>query len=267
MAQQATQVLNTSVEKEAWDLYEVGSNEDVIVLAKRNPENFYVQHLGFLALYELTGKVATVSPKGISNLAPLVDAIQNFELGKNGEAVKNLNLYFQTQTNPLCFSIIQMAIKFYFRSEAYEDAKNIIIRYKKQWNDLSFSKEELICNYYLKRYDEVIKLFRENMKLLNDSDIHKLVGMALLFLDRHKEANLIFENIPNKLNLPSFEEKRKMYDSVYKNITDLEKKSNTLNHKDLEDMGFAYLFNGEYGKAEKMFLSLTEKLKSKLCNV
>lgn len=267
MAQQATQVLNTSVEKEAWDLYEVGSNEDVVVLAKRNLDNFYVQHLAYLALYELTGRVTKSAPKGISNLAPLVDAIQNFELGKSGEATKNLSLYFQTQANPLCFSIIQTAIKIYFRAEAYEDAKNIITRYKKQWNDLSFTKEELICNYYLKRYDEVIKLFRDHMKLLNDSDIHKLVGMALLFLDRHKEANLIFENIPNKLNLPSFEEKRKMYDSVYKNIVDLEKKSTTLNHKDLEDMGFAYLFNGEYGKAEKMFLSLTEKLKSKLCNV
>lgn len=267
MAQQATQVLTTSVEKEAWELFEVGANEDVVVLAKRHPDHFYVQHLGYLALYELTGRATIQAPKGISNLAPLVDAIQNFELGKTGEAVKNLNLYFQTQTNSLCFSIIQLAIKIYFRNEAYEDAKEIITRYKKQKNDLSFLKEELICSYYLKRYDEVIKLFRDNMKLLNDSDIHKLVGMALLFLDRHKEANLIFENIPNKLNLPSFEEKRKMYDSVYRNIAELEKKSSSLGHKDLEDMGFAYLFNGDYGKAEKMFLSLTAKLKSKLCNV
>ncbi|XDD44255.1 hypothetical protein AB3N58_07945 [Leptospira sp. WS60.C2] len=267
MAQQATQVLHSSVEKEAWDLYEVGSYEDVVVLAKRNPENYYVQHLGYLALYELTGRATISAPKGISNLAPLVDAIQNFELGKNGEACKNLNLYFQLQSNPLCFSIIQTAIKIYFREEAYEDAKNIILRYKKQWNDLSFIKEEVTCNYYLKRYDEVIKVFRDHMKQLNDPEMHKLVGMALLFLDRHKEANLIFENIPNKLNLPSFEEKRKTYDSVYRNIKELEKKSNSLNHKDLEDMGFAYLFNGEYGKAEKMFLTLTEKLKSKLCNV
>ncbi|TGL10473.1 hypothetical protein [Leptospira meyeri] len=267
MAQQATQVLNTSIEKEAWDLYEVGSNEDVVVLAKRHPESFYIQHLGYLALYELTGRATISAPKGISSLAPLVDAIQNHELGKTAEACNNLNLYFSTQTNPLCFSIIQTAIKIYFRAEAYEDAKSIIARYKKQWNDNSFVKEELISTYYLKRYDEVIKIFRDHMKLLNDSDIHKLVGMALLFLDRHKEANLIFENIPGKLNLPSFEEKRKMYDSVYKKIAELETKTNSLAHKDLEDMGFAYLFHGDYVKAEKMFLSLTEKLKSKLCNV
>ncbi|MCW7492166.1 hypothetical protein ND861_05790 [Leptospira sp. 2 VSF19] len=267
MAQQATQVLTTSIEKEAWDLYEVGSNEDVVVLAKRHPENFYIQHLGYLALYELTGRVTITPPKGISNLAPLVEAIQNYEMGKTSEASKSLNLYFITQTNPLCFPIIQTAIKIYFKAEAYEEANSVITRFKKQWNDNSFIKEELICTYYLKRYDEVIKVFRDNMKLLNDSDIHKLVGMALLFLDRHKEANLIFENIPGKLNLPSFDEKRKMYDSVYKKISELEAKTSSLNHKDLEDMGFAYLFHGDYVKAEKMFLSLTEKLKSKLCNV
>lgn len=52
-----------------------------------------------------------------------------------------------------------------------------------------------------------------------------------------------------------------------KKLGELEAKSNSLGHKDLEDMGFAYLFHGDYSKAEKMFLSLTEKLKSKLCNV
>lgn len=53
-------------------------------------------------------------------------------------------------------------------------------------------------------------------------EIHKIVGMSLLFLDRHKEANIIFDNIPGKLTLPSFEEKKESYKTVFSNISNLE---------------------------------------------
>ncbi|MDF3820115.1 hypothetical protein P3G55_09405 [Leptospira sp. 96542] len=267
MAQQATQVLNPTIEKEAWELYEVGSTEDVLVLSKKHPENFYVQHLSYLCAYELTGRGSFPSPKGISPLAPMVEAIVNFELGKYKEAATSVNLYFGVDSNPICFSLIQLALKIYFRADIYDKAYSIIVKYRKTWNDFSFIKEEISCAYFLKRYDEVIRIFRDHMKALNDTEIHKLVGMSLLFLDRHKEAGLIFDNIPNKLNLPSFEEKKKSYEAIYAKLGGMETNQTKLDHKELEDIGFAYLFHGEYDKAEKMFLTLTEKLKSKLCNV
>ncbi|TGL57452.1 hypothetical protein EHQ58_14315 [Leptospira ognonensis] len=266
MAQQATKGIHPSLEKEAWDLFEVGANEEVLLLAKSQPENHYIQHLAFLASYELKGNIAGISPKGISSLSPIVEAIVNFNNGRYIEAASHLSLYFQSANHAICYSIINLALKIYFRSENFSDALKIISIFKSKSNDQSFAKEEIIATYNLRKYEEVIKFFRENIKQLNDSDIHKIVGMSLLFLDRHKEANLIFENIPGKMNLPSFEEKRESYKTLFSNIGSMESNSGNLSMKELEDMGFAYLFHGEYEKAEKTFLSITSKLKPTLCN-
>ncbi|MDZ4726767.1 MAG: hypothetical protein SH817_11470 [Leptospira sp.] len=267
MAQQATKGIISSLEKEAWDLFEVGANEEVLLLADSHPNHQYIQHLGYLAYYELHGKVSKVSPKGISTLSPVVEALSNFSQGKYTDASNQIGLYYQSSQQTICYSIINLTLKIYFRSESYAAAKSVIALYKKSFNDLSFIKEEIIATYHLRKYEEVIKSFRENIKLLNDMEIHKIVGMSLLFLDRHKEANVIFENIPGKISLPSFEEKRESYKRVYSNISNLESKSNDLSMRELEDMGFAYLFHGDYEKAEKTFLSITSKLKSSLCTV
>ncbi len=265
MAQQAIKSIPSSVEKEAWDLFEVGANEEVLILANSHLENHYLQHLGYISSFEMSGKLTSVSPRGISSLSPLVEALSNFINGKYQEASNHLNLYFRSNNNLICYTIINLTLKIYFRSENYANALGIISNYKKKFNDHSFVKEEIIAMYHLRKYEDVIKNFRENIKKLNDSEIHKLVGMSLLFLDRHKEANVIFENIPGKVKLPSFEEKRESYKTLFSNISTLESKQKDLTMKELEDMGFAYLFHGEYEKAEKTFLSITSKLKSSLC--
>ncbi|MCZ8156107.1 MAG: hypothetical protein O9264_08310 [Leptospira sp.] len=267
MAQQATKGINSSLEKEAWDLYEVGASDEVINLAKQNLNNHYLQHLAYLASYELNGKLIDPSPKGISPLSPIVEALINFNAGIYKEAASQVSLYFQSQQALICHGIISLSIKIFFRSENYAEAKDVLTLYKKKFNDASFLKEEMIATYHLRKYEEVIKSFRENIKKLNDVEIHKIVGMSLLFLDRHKEANIIFENIPGRVKLPSFEEKRDAYSAVFSNISNLESRSKDLTMRELEDMGFAYLFHGEYEKAEKTFLSITSKLKSSLCNV
>ncbi|MCZ8342916.1 MAG: hypothetical protein O9301_07790 [Leptospira sp.] len=265
MAQHATQVFSASLEQEAWDLYEVGSTEELVQLTKNHPDSYFLQHLGYLATYELTGKVVPPTPKGISPLSPIVEAILNFQLGKQREAAAGIALYFKNPSNPICFSLLQIGIKVFFSVESYSEAKYILDTYKSKTKDTSFVKEEVTCLYYLKRYEEAIKLFREHIKSLNDPEIHKLVGLSLLFLDKHKEASLIFENLPGKLNLPSFEDKKKSYQSIYSQIQKLEEQQGSLTQRELEDMGFAYLFHGDYEKAEKLFSSLSQKLKSKLC--
>jgi tetratricopeptide (TPR) repeat protein len=265
MAQQATKGINSSLEKEAWDLFEVGANEEVLQLAQSNPNHFYIQHLGYLATYELNGQVTTVSPKGISPLSPIVEALANFSNGRYKEAANQVSLYFQSPNSLICYGIISLAVKIYFRSENYAEAQSILSLYKKKFSDFSFIKEEIIATYHLRKYEDVIKSFREHIKHLNDVEIHKVVGMSLLFLDRHKEANSIFESIPGRATLPSFEEKRESYKVVFSNISKMESNSAELSLRELEDMGFAYLFHGEYEKAEKTFLSITSKLKSSLC--
>jgi hypothetical protein len=267
MAQQATKGIISSLEKEAWDLFEVGANEEVLQLAKSHQNHFYIQHLAFLAGYELNGKIEGVSPKGISPLSPIVEALSNFSQGRYKEASSQVSLYFESTNNLICYGIISLSLKIYFRAENYAEAVGILTLYKKRFNDFSFIKEEITAKYHLRKYDEVIKTFREHIKQLNDVEIHKVVGMSLMFLDRHKEANAIFESIPGRVSLPTFEEKREAYKSVFSNITQMETRRNDLNLRELEDMGFAYLFHGEYEKAEKTFLSITSKLKSSLCNV
>lgn len=267
MAQQATHTINSSLETEAWDLYEVGSNENVLLLAKNNPINHYLQHLSFLASYELIGKTNLPSPKGISSLSPIVEALLSFVSGRERDAAVQITHYFKSIQNPICYPIINLALKIYFRSENFIDAKAILTLYKKKYKDLSFLKEEITCTYNLRKYTEVIKLFRENLKNLNDVEVHKIVGMSLLFLDRPKEATVIFENIPGKLILPSFEEKKESYSSIFLNIKNIESRYQHLSLRELEEIGFAYLFHGEYEKAEKTFHTVTSKLKSSLCNV
>lgn len=267
MAKQASKVSILSPEDETWELFEVGANDEVVRLAENNPGNHFIQHLAILAQYEIHGKVTISSSVGISKLSGIVEGLFCFLKGNSKEAASHISLYFQGNNANICYSIIQLSIKIFYASENYSDIKKIIELYKKKYDSFSFIKEELNVAYQLRKYEDVVLLYKANSRHLNDPDIHKLIGMSLLFLNRPKEANLILESIPGKLELPSFEEKKKSYDSIFSKIALLEKRSNELSLKELEDMGFAYLFNGEYEKAERLFSNLTLKLKSELCTV
>ena len=143
MAQQATKGIHSSLEKEAWDLFEVGANEEVIKLAELHSNHFFIQHLSYLASYELNGKVSPVSPKGISPLSPVVEALSNYSNGRYKEAANQISLYFQSAGNTICYGIISLSLKIYFRSENYAEALSVLILYKKKFNDLSFLIREI----------------------------------------------------------------------------------------------------------------------------
>jgi len=266
MAVQKTKNHSLSPEQEALELFEVGANEEVLEIAERHPSVF-LNHLGFLAEYELKGQTTEKSLPGISKLSPLVEALQSFQRGRTREAANQIGLYFQSSHPEITYSIVHLSLKVFQRSENYRDMLHVIGLYKSKYDSHSFAKEEIIALYSLREYEELVKVYKKNSKLLNDPEIHKLIGMALLFLNRPKEAGLILESIPGKMNLPSFEEKKQSYERIYSKIGQLEAKKQDLSMKELEDMGFAYLFHGEYEKAENLFTSLTLKLKSSLCTV
>jgi tetratricopeptide (TPR) repeat protein len=116
-----------------------------------------------------------------------------------------------------------------------------------------YCKEKIYCLFGLKKHLELIQYFKSVYNLVdNDSDVMLKVGLSLHALGKFKESEYLLEKIPDKVNLPSFEERKKEFTGIISNIKSLEKKEN-LSFDELKDLGFAYLFNSDYAKAEEIF--------------
>lgn len=252
---------NHSPEKEAWELFEVGSYDEVVSMAEKNPSSHLLGHLGLLAKMENGEKVQPGSAKGISLLSPMVEAYLNCSLKKFNDAANQLELYYKNPHALVSYPFVKRSVDVFFHTKKYDFALAVIRMYKKKYSDLAFIKEEAVSLYFLKKYQEVLSLYQLHPKELNDSEVHRVLGMALLFLGRHKDAETVLEKIPGKLKLPTFDEKKKEYDRIILNLSTYEAKKKELTPKDLEDLGFAYLFNGDYSKAEATFVELTSLLK------
>ncbi|PJE04184.1 MAG: hypothetical protein CK427_02540 [Leptospira sp.] len=262
MAQSASYIKSKeNPETTGWELFEVGSYEEVIHLASENSNSPFLSQLALLAKIEIDTKIGDISPKGITHLSPIVEAYLNVQKKKFKDASNHLDLYFKNSNALVCFQFVKLSVSTYFKVEKYKEALHSISLYKKKLKDKAFLSEEIQALYELKEYQEIISEFQKNSSDLNSPQLLKILGMSLLFLGKHKEAEKILGNIPGRLNLPSFEEKRKEYELIIKEIHKYEMKSSSLSNKELEDLGFAYLFNGNYAEAEKTFLRLTNLLK------
>jgi hypothetical protein len=262
MAQSATlAVENQTPEKEAWELFEVGSYDEVISIANENPNSHFLFHLSQISRFENGESIKNYSPKGMSLLSPLVEAYVNFHSRKFEEAGNQLEIYFKNKNSLFSYPFTKLSLDVYFKLKKYDYALAIIRGYKKKFMDLAFVKEEAIALYHLKNYTEVVNLYRNHTNEMNDPEVHRVIGMALLFLGKHQDAESILDMVPGKLKLPSFEEKRKQYEKIIINLEKIEAKRKELAPRQLEDLGFAYLFNGDYSKAESVFTDLTRQLK------
>ncbi|WCL48018.1 hypothetical protein [Leptospira sp. GIMC2001] len=254
-------IQNQSPESDAWELFEVGSNDEVIRIAKENPASHFLNHLAIIASIENGDGIHNPSTKGITPLSPMVEAYINYKNRKKNEAANQLELYYSNKSALICYPFSKFAIDVFFSVKNYSQVLHVVTIYKKKYSDNAFLREEVISLYHNKKYQEVLSVYQSNSKELNDPEIHRVLGLALLFLGKHKEAEKILDNIPGKLNLPSFEEKKKDYDRIIMNFPSYESKKASMTPRELEDLGFAYLFNGDYSKAEKTFLEVTQLLK------
>ena len=89
-----------------------------------------------------------------------------------------------------------------------------------------------------------------------DLNIYMKVGLSLQALGKFKESELLLSKVPNSKKLPSFEEKRKEFQEIIKDIPILETKEN-LSLQELKNLGFAYLFSSQFDKAEEIFKKAT----------
>ncbi|MCB1160643.1 MAG: hypothetical protein H7A25_17990 [Leptospiraceae bacterium] len=250
-------VANISPEKQAWELFEVGSYEEVIEFASRYPNNSLLKHLSAIAMYENgEGNVSAgvlQANEGKSVFSPLAKAYIQYHLNNKLEAASLFNEYIQTQNRPLCFSILNFGVKASYEARAYANCLQTLELNRSVALSDSFIREKLNCYYYLKKFKEFVYFFKTKYKLIEkDFDLQLKAGLVLHNLGKYKESELILSRVPGKVELPSFEEKKKDFEPVMKKINDLEKRD-VLSFEEWKNLGFAYLFNSEYGKAEEAF--------------
>lgn len=248
-------------EREAWELFEVGSYEEVLQLAKKYPESRFTSHLGFLASQELGLPPMDSFCKGVSILSPLLEAYQSSKRNQIQESSNHIEVYLKNKNIPMCYPIAKFCYTILHQVGKNELALYALKVYRNEYKNPAFVKEEAILCYKLERYNEVEQLWMTYPNELNDPEIFRIVGMALLFLGKNSEAETILRKIQGKLKLPSFEDKKKEYSEVYKNIHQLEKSRSKLSPRQMEDLGFAYLFHSEFEKAESVFRELVARLK------
>ena len=259
-----TAVLQTeqsTPENEGWELFEVGSYDEVIRLSELYPSSAFLQHLAAISRIENGEALKMDSPRGMSLLSPMLEAYISYSENRIYEACNQLEIYFRNKNVLLSYPFVLLSYKVFRKSEKKEQALVLIHTYKKKYLDLSFLKEEAILLYELKRYQELVQLYLAYPNQLNDPDLHRLIGLAMLLLGRTGDAMKLLERIPGRLNLPSFEEKRREYNAIYKKIGHYETRRESLSLREMEDMGFAYLFHSEYKKAESVFIELINRLK------
>ena len=254
MKQTAAKYQISEIEKTAWELFEVGSFSDVVRLAKNHIENEFLNHLGLIASFENGAKNAHEFVNfGISSISAVADAYRSYYNYQYKESAKQIHNYFSAPGAILNFIFVNFAVKATAHAGLFKECQQIISLYRKKFKDDSFVREEIECLFNLKSYNELLELFKKHSSILNDKDMHMMLGLSLFYLGKSKEATVILEKIPEKLELPSFESKKKNYLPVIKRIPELEKSKNSMSYQQLTELGFAYLFNEDFKKAEETF--------------
>lgn len=242
-----------SIEKEAWENFEVGSIDEIMYLDEKS--NF-IKHLKLIIELDKGKKSFNLSDIDFdSNLKNLVLSyfyFYNFDLETSSE---KFELYLNQKDSLFTNSIYLFGIKLNHNFGNYQRTLSLIDSYHSlNKNSNLFFKEKLDSFYHLKRYQEVVDYFKQIHKLIEkDLDIFLKVGMALNVLGKFKEAEAILTLVKIEKSLPTYEEKQKEYSNQIKKISDYENKKEKLDIKELKDLGFAYLFNSQFKKAEEVF--------------
>ncbi|TGK37481.1 tetratricopeptide repeat protein [Leptospira gomenensis] len=245
----------TSVEETAWELFETGSYEGVIGIAKKNPNHVFLNHLSGIAEFE-SGSERGINYflKGSSVLTPLVEAYLLKEAGKFRESAKKFREYFRASSVPVAYSILRTAILVSEDAVDFKTVLDLLAIYKARFANDYFCKTEFFSNYHLRNYKEAIQVFGENAKRLSEErDVMGALGLALVHLGKFDEAKSILEKIPGYEELPTFEEKKKEFSEKIASIPKMEAKRKNLSVSELIDLGFAYLFSENFKKAEEVF--------------
>jgi hypothetical protein len=244
-----------NLEKQAWESFEVGAYDEIEELFLTHPDNAALNHLYIVSKVE-EGAHHYELPKFIEkksifySLAKAYQEKSKYNLQKASDYLKT---YLQIDSAPLCQMVIQFSVKLFFENSDYKYCLYAISKDKNPENGKFFAKEKIVSLYNIQRYADVVQNFKAYYQFIKEeSDVFFIVGMSLIQLGKYKEAEAIMNKFPGNNQLPSYEDKKKEYGKSEQEIEKLKSKpSPTI--QDLRDLGFAYLFNAEYDKAEEMF--------------
>jgi hypothetical protein len=243
------------VEKEAWESILVGSWDDVLELSKSYPKTASIQHLAFFSIWE-QGEVLPKKPESLSLFSPMAEALHLYNLKKYKDAELLFLLYWNDNKKPICYSFLKLGIKISLENNNFEMGFKIIERFKSVFQSNPFLREELSILFHLKKYKEVVQLFRKNTKVFSSESDIRYFGLSLYFLGLFKESEEILSKSQLSLKLPSFEEKKNEFLEIFGKSSELESRWSDLSFEEKQDVGFAYLFHSNYKKAEEIFTSL-----------
>jgi tetratricopeptide (TPR) repeat protein len=246
----------TNQEQEAWENFEVGSYEEILEIAKTNDSSF-IHHLAHIAKYELDlfNFKEEEDIQGDSILIPLIKSYQCFYKKEFSKSLSYFKEYLFVPNRLLSISIFNFGVKVSLEAENYSYCLNLIeLSEKFQNNKQIYIKEKIDCYYNLKAFDELLNYFKKILRFIeSDSSIYLKAGLSLSQMGKYKEAEVILSKVPLPEKLPTFEEKQKEYKEAIDKIHELELNRDKLNEEELKSLGFAYLFNKEFQKAEEIF--------------
>lgn len=249
-----------SLEKNAWEAFEAGSYEEVFSLYSKNPENAFLSDLNWISEKIYLDNSENYISRG-SNLKELILSLQLKTQGREKEALKYFLLYIKNPENPLCYSIYEFGINLAYFSDSYEACLYIISRDQKREYEQSFYREKMKSLFALGKYAEVVQFFKQIFEWAkDDSEIFLRTGLSLQLMGRYKEAEAILSRSPGVSALPSFEERHQEFAEKIEKISSFEKR-NDLSFDEMRDLGFAYLFNSDFTKAEEVFKKASLALK------
>lgn len=240
------------IELEAWESFEVGSYSEVQEFYQKDFANPTLNHLVILSLLEEGNREI---PEFLEKSSPFYFIAKaylqksNLELGKASESLKN---YFKNEKAFICQVFLELAVSVFIETSEYKFCLYAISKVSGGEKDSFFAKEKIISLYHLQRYSDVIQNFKNFYQLIKEErEIFFIVGMSLIQVGKYKEAEAIMNKFSGN-KLPSFEEKKKEHSKSVQEICLIESK-NSPSPEELRELGFAYLFNAEYEKAEKIF--------------
>jgi tetratricopeptide (TPR) repeat protein len=247
------------IEKSAWESFEVGFFDEVIQAGKVNPSNSFLSHLSLIARIEdgyIPGK--DEFPKGDSTLKLIAEVYFQYSREIHSkDTLKKYLLYLQTKSNPSCLAFLQLGIKLSFEIEEYQACLYIISKDTSGLNEEFYYREKIQCLFTLGKHAELIAYFKKFSQSIHmELNTYMKVGLSLQAMGKFKEAEGLLSKIPGRVKLPTFEEKQVEFYNVIQIIPQLEKRDD-LSLEELKELGFAYLFNKQFDKAEKIFQRAT----------
>ncbi|MDX1960114.1 MAG: hypothetical protein SFU98_16215 [Leptospiraceae bacterium] len=250
------EILN-SVEKEAWESFEVGSFSDVKDFLKHSDSSF-LKNLIIISEWEDRKRInPNAKPFPEPVLQDMTRAYLEFIWGKKQNALNSLKQYSQKKSPLFSLTFLSFGLRVGLEQEDYEFTLFWMSLANKEYESY-FCKEKIHCLYGLKRYSELLTYFKTVFKFVDkDPDIMLKVGLTLQALGKYKESEFLLEKIEDKPQLPSFENRKEDFKELISKIPLLEKKKDSLSFEELKNLGFAYLFNSQYDEAEKIFKQAT----------